>query len=191
MQELSHPNHYQILNIDEKAEYTEIKNAYRKLCLMHHPDKRQQRINNSKHEEEEEESDIIFTRIQAAWDCLGDEKKRMEYDESLNRMRDKNVNDIHKAQIVKLCEMKCEVCDVEGSSSDCDYDDCENDYDGNKDCLVPNISSKQNVYSFTCRCGDCFEILEEELDLSTNSHSLDCNIFECESCSLSIKIVTQ
>lgn len=165
-------NHYEILGVDEKAEHIDIKNAHRKLALQYHPDKR-----STATQQDHNEAESMYIKIQAAWECLGDEQKRMEYDESLKRIRERNSGDVIKAQVVNLCEMKCEVCDVEEDSNCNSGDD-----------LPSQEGSKQRLYTFTCRCGDCFEILEEELDNSYNRVS-DSNIFHCESCSLSIKIV--
>ena len=161
-------NHYEILGIGEGADHATIKNAHRKLALQFHPDKR-----TNLAAQDTNEAETIFTKIQAAWECLGNKEKRMEYDNALSRLRERNNGDIIKAQVVKLCEMKYEICDVEDDESVGTKESQEN--------------TKQKLYSFTCRCGDCFEILEEELD-DSNIASIS-NIFECESCSLSIKVV--
>ena len=171
--------HYEVLGVHEKADHTMIKNAHRKLALRYHPDKQAQKKNvNAKQSlidsEGEPEEELLFTKIQSAWECLGDEKKRIEYDDYLERIRERNNGDIIKAQIVKLCEMRYEICEVEDDES-----------------VESNQSQeivKQKLYTYNCRCGDCFEILEEEID-ETNDSSSDSNIFECESCSLSIKVV--
>ena len=59
-------DHYQTLGVSRDAEQKEIKTAFRKLAMKHHPDKGG----------DEEE----FKRVQAAYDTLSDPDKRAEYD---------------------------------------------------------------------------------------------------------------
>ena len=67
---------YQILEVPETASQEEIKKAYRKLSLKHHPDK-----NNNP------ESIEKFQKISEAYETLGTVEKRQEYD-----MRNRNQN---------------------------------------------------------------------------------------------------
>ena len=59
-------NYYEILGVDESATQEDIKKAYRKLAKENHPDKGG-----------DEET---FKKISVAYDSLGDENKRKEYD---------------------------------------------------------------------------------------------------------------
>jgi molecular chaperone DnaJ len=59
-------NFYEILGVTESATQDEIKKAYRKLAVEHHPDK-------GGNEE-------TFKKISEAYDTLGDEDKRRQYD---------------------------------------------------------------------------------------------------------------
>ena len=61
-------DYYQVLGVPETATEKEIRRAYRKLAKEHHPDA------NPGSEER-------FKEISAAYDVLGDEDKRKEYDE--------------------------------------------------------------------------------------------------------------
>jgi DnaJ-class molecular chaperone len=61
---------YKILGVDEKSSKEEIKKAYRGLSLKHHPD----RNNNNA------ESNTLFQKINEAYETLGDDQKRTEYD---------------------------------------------------------------------------------------------------------------
>lgn len=63
---------YEILGVEKTATATEIKKAYRKLALSHHPDKVS--------EEHREASEIKFKEISAAYEVLSDETKRSNYD---------------------------------------------------------------------------------------------------------------
>ena len=59
-------NYYEILEIDESATFDEIKKAYKKLAIIHHPDKggNQNR----------------FQEISQAYEILSNEEKKQEYD---------------------------------------------------------------------------------------------------------------
>lgn len=59
-------NYYQILGVDENASQEDIKKTYRKLAMEHHPDKGG-----------DEEK---FKKISEAYDILGDENKKIQYD---------------------------------------------------------------------------------------------------------------
>jgi molecular chaperone DnaJ len=64
-------NYYDVLGVAETATAKEITRAYRKLARQHHPDAN---AGDAKSEEK-------FKEISAAYDVLGDETKRKEYDE--------------------------------------------------------------------------------------------------------------
>lgn len=59
--------HYATLGVAENASQDDIKKAYRKLAMQHHPDR-----NNG--------DDTKFKEIQIAYDAVGDEQKRQQYD---------------------------------------------------------------------------------------------------------------
>ena len=61
---------YNILGVNEKSTKEEIKRAYRSLQMKYHPDK-----NNGN-----EESAIMSRKINEAYEILGDDQKREEYD---------------------------------------------------------------------------------------------------------------
>jgi molecular chaperone DnaJ len=67
---LSRKDYYRILGVDRKATPEEIKKAYRKLSLLHHPDKNR---NDKKAEEK-------FKEINEAYSVLSDEDARKNYD---------------------------------------------------------------------------------------------------------------
>ncbi|MDD2907075.1 MAG: DnaJ domain-containing protein [Candidatus Gracilibacteria bacterium] len=63
-------NFYDILGVDKNASNEDIKKAYRKKAMQYHPDR------NSGDKSAEE----MFKKINSAYDTLGDEKKRKQYD---------------------------------------------------------------------------------------------------------------
>jgi len=67
----SNNNLYEVLGVETGASQEEIKKAYRKLSLQHHPDR-----NNGS-----EESKTIFQKIQNAYETLGSEENRKKYDQ--------------------------------------------------------------------------------------------------------------
>ncbi len=68
---MSKKDFYQVLDVAKSANADEIKKAYRKLAMQHHPDKNQ---GNKKAEEK-------FKELSEAYETLSDEKKRQNYDQ--------------------------------------------------------------------------------------------------------------
>jgi len=64
---------YKILGVGYDATPSDIKKAYRKLALKHHPDKQ-------KTEEDKEKSHVIFAKIGNAYEILSDEEEKNQYD---------------------------------------------------------------------------------------------------------------
>ena len=65
-------NFYNTLGVEETASKEEIKKAYRTLSMKHHPDKNNNSI----------ESNTMTKTINEAYETLGDEQKKAEYDNS-------------------------------------------------------------------------------------------------------------
>lgn len=67
----THEDHYATLALSPDATAVDIKKAYKRLALHWHPDK-----NDLSH------ATVEFQRLGRAWEVLGDETRRTEYDES-------------------------------------------------------------------------------------------------------------
>ncbi|MEA5579156.1 J domain-containing protein [Anabaena sp. UHCC 0451] len=72
-------NHYEILKVSHKASQAEIKQAYRRLVKLFHPDTQQKTANNEQ---------IIL--INAAYEVLGDTQNRQQYDQKLRHNSQKS-----------------------------------------------------------------------------------------------------
>ena len=70
-------DYYRILGVSEQAAEKEIKAAYRKLAKQYHPDVVQ---------DDAEKTQRMY-EIQEAYECLGDEKSRKEYDKRSEERR--------------------------------------------------------------------------------------------------------
>ena len=64
-------DYYKVLGVSKSASQDEIKSAFKKLAIKYHPDK---------HQDKKEEMNKKFQEISEAYDTLGDEKKRANYD---------------------------------------------------------------------------------------------------------------
>lgn len=71
---MAEENYYERLGVSKEASKEEIKKAYRKLSKRYHPD-----MNKDK-EKEKGKSLEKFLKIKEAYEILGDEEKRKEYD---------------------------------------------------------------------------------------------------------------
>merc|ERR1712025_1110519 len=68
-------DYYKILGVEKSANDDEIKKAYRKRAMVHHPDR-----HSSASEEEKKEHETKFKEVGEAYAILSDEKKRRMYD---------------------------------------------------------------------------------------------------------------
>lgn len=66
---------YKVLGVSESASTTDIKKAYRKLALQHHPDK----LPPGSSVQDKEQAEAKFTAISNAYQILGDEESRKKY----------------------------------------------------------------------------------------------------------------
>ena len=67
---MSQRDHYEVLGVGRNASQDEIKAAFRKLAVQHHPDKNPG----------DDKAPVRFKEINAAYQVLGDPNRRMMYD---------------------------------------------------------------------------------------------------------------
>ena len=217
--------HYDVLQISHTASADQIKAAYHLLALRCHPDKlpsipknADRAVRETKTSEslsaidmdDDDEVDTnndsncasaykpssiaselnisteastqttLFHHIQAAYNCLRDPEKRRQYDESMSRIDEREKRKWKASSSVNLSEMECDLCCVvdEGNSVGESTD-----------------AALHKVYFHPCRCGDTFQVFEEELIVSMNSVKkrdkygmVTSRVWQCESCSLMIRI---
>eukprot|EP00794_Sanderia_malayensis_P017717 gene17717-19488_t len=68
-------DYYKILNVSKTASDDEIKKAYRKEALKHHPDR-----HSNETEEKKKDEERLFKEVNEAYSILSDKQKRMRYD---------------------------------------------------------------------------------------------------------------
>jgi len=78
---------YALLEVSETSSAEQIKKQYRKLALQHHPDKHGGGAKNNDSAPAEKgglsEKDMLFVKIQEAYDILSDQTRRRQYDSTL------------------------------------------------------------------------------------------------------------
>lgn len=90
-------NYYDLLEVDVSATPEQIKNAYRKLSMKHHPD----RGGDKEH----------FVKVQLAYETLIDSEKRKHYDEygeplgQLLTLRDRAIAELHNLMGLVIDEL--------------------------------------------------------------------------------------
>jgi DnaJ-class molecular chaperone len=85
-------NFYKILGVDEKASKEEIKKSYRTMQMKYHPDKN----NNS------QDAINMTQKLNEAYETLGDDEKREEYDMTRNNPFSKGGMDIPMDDIINM-----------------------------------------------------------------------------------------
>ncbi|ORX50062.1 DnaJ-domain-containing protein [Piromyces finnis] len=97
-------DYYAILNVPKTATQDEIKNAYKKLCILYHPDKHSSDINKTVAQRE-------FQKINKAYDILGNTKNKIIYDKYGEKGLDKtwDIGPLYKTPEQILSEFESQV----------------------------------------------------------------------------------
>ncbi|RIA79070.1 DnaJ domain-containing protein, partial [Glomus cerebriforme] len=77
---MSETNYYQILGVSKNASKAEIKAAYQKLAIKHHPDRLRQKLGREPTEKEKKQAEEEFKKISQAYEVLSNPEKRQNYD---------------------------------------------------------------------------------------------------------------
>jgi curved DNA-binding protein CbpA len=140
-------DYYHVLNVPRTAALEEIKEAYHRAARRHHPDKQQQQkatggaatttavadgradADDDNHHEIDDPPRRFFLLIQEAWECLGDSKKRLEYDRTLRQQQETLDRRIRNA--IVLTSAECRWCppDDDGDDEDDVFYQCRCGYE--------------------------------------------------------------
>jgi len=188
------PQQYSSLNDlddDENDNETMVNETTNEINSVSSPSSQQQQT-----KEEEEELEILqqkFNSIQLAWETLRNTKNRQKYDDDLHSQQYQQLHKMKYDAKIQLSQMNCELCHVVGSDED-DIDEQEEEKN--------DTEQLQKVYTYSCRCGDEFEIVEEDIITMNGQPPSNDNgpkmrkgeggnnecLFQCQSCSLSLLV---
>lgn len=98
-------NHYKTLKVKNNATQAEIKQAYRRLVKMFHPDSNQETAN---HEE--------IIRINAAYEVLSDVQSRLKYDEQIRQYS--QTSNIHRQERTASAQKRHQAKKQSGKDAD-------------------------------------------------------------------------
>ncbi len=107
---MSVPDHYGVLGVEPDAKAEEIRSAWRFSIEAFHPD----RYANS---DQRQRAHDMATRVNAAWDVLGDPARRRDYDLTLRASSSHPVA-VTREVICPACLARCGVPDQRGKATD-------------------------------------------------------------------------
>ncbi|KAI9485033.1 DnaJ domain-containing protein [Zychaea mexicana] len=85
------PDYYKVLKVDFNATQSQIREAYKKQALLHHPD----RLGDGVSSDERAEATKKFQVVADAYYILGDPSRRQTYDQSRKRHAPMDESDMH------------------------------------------------------------------------------------------------
>ncbi len=150
---------YAVLGVDRAASDAEVRRAYQRLALTHHPDRAPAGDAGGAGADDHADASAgggvdSFVRVQRAYETLREPASRAHHDAT-------------------LADDATAATQTRSIVSDVDFDELE-----------PGITEAGNgVYWYDCRCGDVYEICAAEL----RRGSID--VWQCRSCSLAIRPV--
>ncbi|ETI47751.1 hypothetical protein L914_07750 [Phytophthora nicotianae] len=148
------PSFYDVLGVAACCSAEDIRRAYHQAARKYHPDKRLNDVSASNTNEQQ------FLRVQEAYETLGNEELRREYDAKLQQdelVRKREQEVVVVSDVALVDDMQREVLPGE---------------DGGED---------EVIYTHQCRCGDLYEITEGELQDGVD-------VVPCTGCSLHIRV---
>jgi curved DNA-binding protein CbpA len=93
--------HYEVLKIAPDASFSDIKAAYHTAARLLHPDRSNNNSNIAS-------LILLFCRVQAAWECLGNESQRQAYDMEL-RLQEVRAT-ARKTSAIVIVPTDCRLC---------------------------------------------------------------------------------
>ncbi|EEY54715.1 uncharacterized protein PITG_20382 [Phytophthora infestans T30-4] len=154
------PSFYDVLGVQASSSAEDVRRAYHQAARKYHPDKRSNDVNAyNTHDEDEQQ----FLRVQEAYETLGNEDLRRDYDtkmqqDELVRKREQEI--VVVSDEIPLVDMQREILKGE---------------DGDED---------EVIYTHHCRCGDLYEITQDELQDGVD-------VVPCTGCSLHIRVLKE
>ena len=97
----NHPNYYSELKVSRSATSKEIKRAFRRLAKQFHPDKNQTK-----------NAGQTFQSIQTAYEVLGNDRKKWEYDTWIAEIERKQKKHQFYAERLRRSRLQREKCDL-------------------------------------------------------------------------------
>ena len=133
-------NYYKTLGVSEDADAKEIKAKYRKLAMKYHPD----RNPDDKNAEE------MFKTVSEAYEILGDENKRKEYDEKRKNKRNSNNSQRFDGKKSSRAEQNSESA-KRGAEAffrnfSANPNDIKNMFESAKDGLKEGVKPEKNIF---------------------------------------------
>ena len=209
-------SHYETLGISSTATAEEIKRAYRRLVLQHHPDKLKDGDTSSLFADG---AQTVLETTEACIDCntanndprLDNDDTRTTSQSNKNISKDNNSNNgvttsFHQIQTAyttlrnpttrhqydTALERISHTSNLQYTAaslvytSEMDMEKCIIAVSDEEECEV-----ETTMYCYECRCGYVFEILHEELlhDNSDNENNHEGKVWNCGGCSLMIRVV--
>ncbi|KAK4054303.1 hypothetical protein OIO90_003536 [Microbotryomycetes sp. JL221] len=158
-------DYYTLLGCNPSTSRDELKQAYRRLVMLWHPDKQQQQQQHTHPtldidggddlvtSDQDETARAVVARLNEAWSVLRDDVKRQRYDNQLRQTRA-----VHRASTVSVGL----TVDLEDMTPM--YDKPDDEY--------------PTSYQHACRCGSLYLITDQQLQQTTDSNI----VVQCQGC---------
>ncbi|KAL3670051.1 hypothetical protein V7S43_005421 [Phytophthora oleae] len=155
------PSFYEVLDLDASCSTADVRRAYHHAARRYHPDKRSNDVSLDSTEGSVLQDEKKFLRVQEAYETLRSEELRRKYDAKLQQddlLRKREQEVVVVSDEVTLTDMRREVLLGEGDDED------------------------EVLYTHQCRCGDLYEITEDEVQEGVD-------VVPCTGCSLHIRVL--
>ncbi|CAD6570578.1 MAG: hypothetical protein CYPHOPRED_004007 [Cyphobasidiales sp. Tagirdzhanova-0007] len=160
-------SHYATLQLSPKASKEEIRASYRRLILVHHPDRDGDRQ--------------IAEALNAAWEVLGDAARRQTYDAELaSNLQNTPAAACHHVLIAD--DAACEV--LKGPTSSSTSVTSPRAISQTVSLAEFFTNNGSNEYRFPSRCGQEFMVDNDQLEQADGEL-----ILSCDSCSETIRVI--